>query len=153
MIEPKIHVRYFGLVIVLTLLFLLPINVGALENPAPSIFDPVPTITLNTTELNQILVPGKNVGITDSSNPDLNDSPLHGQANVREKIFITDSRSGQKYVKDRVIVRFKSQTNAALSLSKEKIRMAHAKVGAKVEEDFRYIWSWRDAGCTITKRN
>ena len=92
MIEPKIHVRYFGLVIVLTLLFLLPITVGALENPAPSEIDPVPTITLNTTELNPVLVPVKSVGIPDSTNPDLNDSALHGQANVREKIFITDSR-------------------------------------------------------------
>ena len=136
MIEPKIHAWYFGLVIVLTLLFLLPITVGARENLASSEIAPVPTITLNTTELNQILVPGKNVGIPDSSHPDLNDSSLQGQANVREKIFITDSRSGKKYVKDRVIVRFKSQKNAASSLSKEKIRMAHAKVGAKVEEDF-----------------
>ena len=55
---------------------------------------------------------------------------------IREQVFITDSRTGQKYVKDRVIVRFKSQKNAVSSISQEKIRMAHAKMGAKVEKDF-----------------
>ena len=97
---------------------------------------PTPTITLNKTALHQILVPGKNTGLPNSSNPDLKDSHLQGQVNERETIFITDSRSGQKYVKDRVIVRFKTQNNAVSSISQEKIRMAHAKMGAKVEKEF-----------------
>jgi len=136
MIKPKIHVRYFGLVIILSLLFFLPINVYAQENLATAEITPVPTITLNTTALHQILVPGKNTGSPNSSNPELKDSYPQGQVNNREKIFITDSRSGKKYVKDRVIVRFKSQKNTVSSLTYEKIRMAHANVGAKVEKDF-----------------
>jgi thermitase len=136
MFKPKIRVRYFGLIIILSLLFLLPMNACAQENLATAEIVPVPSITLNSTALNQIIVPGKNPGLPDSSNPVLKDSHPQGQVNTQEKFFNTDSRSGQKYVKDRVIVRFKSQKNTVASLSNEKIRMAHAKVGAKVEEDF-----------------
>ena len=136
MILPKIRVRYFGFVIILSLLFLLPMIVCGQENLATSQITPVPTITLNTTGLDQIHVPGKNTGIPNSSIPDLKDSHLQGQVNDRKKIFITDSRSGKKYVKDRVIVRFKSTNNTLSSISQEKIRVAHANVGAKVEEDF-----------------
>ena len=136
MVKPKVHGRYFGLIIILSLLFLLPINVCPQENLATPEIVPVPTITLNTTALNQILVLGKKYGIPNSSNPDPKDSHLQGKVNTREKFIITDSRSGQKYVKDRVIVRFKSQKNTVSSLSNEKIRMAHANVGAKVTKDF-----------------
>ena len=101
MFEPKIRFRYFGLVIILSLLFFLPMNVYAQEDLATAEITPVPTITLNTTALDQILVPGKNTGSPNSSNPELKDSPPQGQVNNREKFFITDSRSGKKYVKDR----------------------------------------------------
>jgi len=136
MVEPKIQIRYFGLVIILSLLFLLPLTVCAQENLATTEIAPVPTITLNKTTLHQILVPGKYTGLPNSSNPNLKDSHLPGKVNDTKQVFITDSRTGQKYVKDRVIVRFKSQKNAVSSLSQEKIRMAHAKMGAKVEKEF-----------------
>ena len=106
-------------------------------SPAPAEIFPVPTIIPPAAISNQNLVSGKNPGLPNSSNLAQKDSHLPGQVNERENIFITDSRTGQKYVKDRVIVRFKSQKNADSSLSQEKIRMAHANVGAKVEEDFR----------------
>lgn len=43
---------------------------------------------------------------------------------------------GRKYVADRVIVRFKSQSNSAFSPSNDKIRLANAKVGSTVKKDF-----------------
>jgi subtilisin family serine protease len=104
--------------------------------PAPAEISPVPSIVPPAELSGQNLVSGKNTGTTNSSNPAVKDSQVQGQVNEREKIFVTDSRTGQKYVKDRVIVRFKSQKNAGLSISQEKIRMAHANVGAKVEKDF-----------------
>jgi subtilisin family serine protease len=110
-------------------------NVCAQENQASAEIAPVPTVAANATALHEILIPGINEGLAKSSNPDLKTSHLQGQ-HIREKIFITDPRSGQKFVKDRVIVRFKSQKSAVSSLSSEKIRLAHAKLGAKVEDDF-----------------
>ena len=50
--------------------------------------------------------------------------------------FTTDPFIRREYVVDQVIVRFKSQNNGAPSISNDKIRMAHAKVGAKVKKDF-----------------
>jgi len=81
------------------------------------------------------LLSEKDIGLSNSSNLFQNDTQK-GSFYENKQDIITDSRSGQKYVKDRVIVRFKFQKNAELSISQEKIRMAHANVGAKVEEDF-----------------
>jgi len=105
-------------------------------SPAPAEISPVLTIIPPTAISNQNPVSAKNTGSPNSSNPALKDSHVLGQVNEREKIFITDSRTGQKYVKDRVIVRFKSQKNAESSISDEKINMAHAKMGSKVEKEF-----------------
>ena len=50
--------------------------------------------------------------------------------------IITDPVTNHEYVNGQVIVRFKSQNNGGPSISNDKIRMAHAKVGAKVKKDF-----------------
>ncbi len=105
-------------------------------SPAPAEIPPVLTIIPPTAISNQNPVSAKNTGSPNSSNPALKDSPVLGQVNEREKSFITDSRTGQKYVKDRIIVRFKSQKNAESSVSQVKIRTAHANIGARVEKDF-----------------
>jgi subtilisin family serine protease len=80
------------------------------------------------------LLSGKDIGLSNSSNLSQNDTQ---KGSFYENILdiITDSHTGQKYMKDRVIVRFKSQKNAVSSISQEKIRSAHAKVGATIEKD------------------
>jgi len=148
--KPTIHVGNYCFVIILFLLFLLPLNVCAQEitaNPVqtdatssaagpatPEIF-PADIILSPITVSNQNIVPGKNMGLTNSSNLSQKAPHLNGLANDKEQVFITDSRTGQKYIKDRVIVRFKSQKNAVSSISQEKIRSAHAEVGAKIAKD------------------
>jgi PKD repeat protein len=207
MIKPRIQVGYFGLVISLFILLLIPLNVYAQENPVniPNLIEQsqikvtgsltqsgsetssfatmqpiikegtyislVPSVNItipptipfstdqilnttfpanqSTTEIssvtmiipistasNQNSVQGSNPGSTNSLYFSPEDSPLQEPVNESKKDVITDSRTGQKYAKDRVIVRFKSSKNAISSVSEEKIRMAHAKVGAKVKKDF-----------------
>ena len=74
-------------------------------------------------------------GFADSSNSALHNTLSQGRISKTRYDILTDTRTGQKYGKDRVIVRFKSQKNAGVSLSPEKIRVAHANVGATVEKD------------------
>ena len=50
--------------------------------------------------------------------------------------FTTDPVTKRKYVTNHVIVRFKPQNNNGPSISNDKIRLVHAKVGAKVMKDF-----------------
>ena len=73
-------------------------------------------------------------GSADLPPPALKNTPVQGREYVDGHEIITDTRTGQKYVKDRVIVRFKSQKNAGLSLSSEKIRVAHANAGGKLKK-------------------
>jgi len=148
--KPTIHVGNVSFAIVLFLLFLLPLNVGAQENsvspvqtlatsnaisPATTEIFPAATIIPPITAANQNLIAGKNPGLQNSSNLSPKDSHVQERVNDKEQVFITDSRTGQKYVKDRVIVRFNTKKNADSSISQEKISMAHAKVGAKIEKD------------------
>ena len=133
--EPKNRFGYFGFFIILILICLLPVSVGAQENKVISENVTIPQITLNTTSLNQVPVSGKDIELPNSSYQFRNDTQK-SSLNDNKRDFITDSRTGQKYVKDRVIIRFKSQNNALSSISQEKIQNAHAKVGARVEEDF-----------------
>jgi subtilisin family serine protease len=105
-------------------------------SPATTEIFPAPTIIPPITASNQNLIPGKNPGLQNSSNLTPKDSNVQERVNDNEQVFITDSRTGQKYVKDRVIVRFNTKKNAGSSISQEKIRLAHAKMGAKVEKDF-----------------
>jgi len=123
-------VGHLSKIIILCLLIVLPVNVFALENSINSTLlteNSQINVSLSSTQ-NGIetspLTPVQHLIQETSATPDINHD------------IITDSRTGQKYVKDRVIVRFKSQKNAGVSISQEKIRMAHANVGAKVEEDF-----------------
>ena len=138
--KPTIPVGNVSFVILLFLMFLLPLNVGAQENsvnPATAEISPVPTIIPPAAVSNQNLVSGKNPGLPNSSNLALNNSHLQARVNDNQHDIITDSRTGQKYVKDRVIVRFKSPKNTESSISQEKISIAHAKMGAKVEKELR----------------
>ena len=105
-------------------------------SPAPAEISPVSTIIPHPEESNKPLVDGKNSELPNSSNLAQKDPHIKGRVNDNEPVFITDSRVGQKFVKDRVIVRFKSQKNSESSISHEKISMAHAKMGAKVEKDY-----------------
>ena len=207
MIKPKIQVGYFSLVIFFSVLFFIPLNVSAQENPvnatnlsqisqinitvsltqtvkatpspAPvqtiirettaippvlpasiTILPAIPSMTVpttpfayavrpETTELSPVptiipIITASNQNSVQESNPvsmkpvhfSPEDSPQQGSLYEIKKDFITDSLSGQKYAKDRVIVRFRSNTNAISSVSEEKIRMAHTKIGAKVKKDF-----------------
>ena len=148
------RVGHLSKIIILCLLIALPVNVFALENPInftvltessqknvslSSIQNGIETSPLSPVqpsikETSAIPLPPP-PGLPNSTNLTLKDSLLQGQVNANNHVIITDSRTGQKYIKDRVIVRFKSQKNAGLSISQEKIRVAHANVGAKVEED------------------
>ena len=148
--KPTVHVGNFCFTIFLFLMFLLPLNVCAQENsvspvqtlatsqgesPAtPEIF-PAETITTPITATNEKLVLEKNTGSTNSSNLSTKISLQKGSVDNQRQVFITDSRTGQKYVKDRVIVRFNTKKNPGSSVSQEKIRMAHAKAGAKIVKD------------------
>jgi len=113
MIKPRIHSGYFGIVIFFVLCIFIT-NVSALENPADS------TILSENSPI-----------ASDFSHPD---SQQPGRLLYQD--FIIDSSTGQKYVKDRVIVRFKTNKNDGLSVVNEKISMAHAKIGAKVQKKF-----------------
>ena len=104
--------------------------------PATTEISPVITTIPITTVSNQNSVQGSNPGATNSLYFSPNDSIRQGPVYEIKTDVVTDSRTGQKYAKDRVIVRFKSTTNAISSVSDEKIRQAHAKVGAKVKKDF-----------------
>ena len=108
-----------------------------------NLVSPVPTETFHQPPINstpevsnQDQFSGKIPGSLDSSNFFVKDSNQMDQANKYETDFIVDSVTGQKYKKDRVIVRFKTQKDAESSVLYNKIRMAHAKVGAKVKKDF-----------------
>jgi thermitase len=136
--KPTIRVGNFCFAIILYLIFLLPLNVYAQENsisPVTTETFPADTIIIPITASNQNLVPGKNIEITNSINLSQKESNPTGLLNEKGKDFITDTRTGQKYIKDRVIVRFKSQKNAVSSFSQEKISLAHAKVGARIQKD------------------
>jgi thermitase len=145
---------FLGKITILCLLIVLLAPVSALENPIHSTIlmensqntvsatfmqngtDTSPFAPSPAAQLNQNLVPQSNSGLPNPSIPALKDSQLPEEIHVREKIFITDSHTGQKYVKDQVIVRFKTQKNLGLSISPDKIFRAHAKTGAQVKEDF-----------------
>jgi thermitase len=121
---------------------LIPIQTKTLTpssaiNPAPAEISPIPTIIPSSASSNQNLFSEKNTELTTSSNSDLKNSLVPGYIQGKEKIFVTDSRTGQKYIKDQVIVRFKTQNKAGSSILQENIRKAHSKVGARVEENFR----------------
>jgi len=133
--KPRIRGRYFGIVIILSLLFLVPLNVYAQDSSAIAIVTPLPTIIQDKSAANNIIVSGKNMGLPNSSNLSLNDTQK-GTLHDNEQFFITDSRTGQKYVRDQVIVRLKSQKNAVSSVSHEKLSLTHTKLGAKVEKEF-----------------
>ena len=65
--------------------------------------------------------------------------------------FTADPVTKHEYVADQVIVRFKSQNTGGPSISNDKIRMAHAKVGAKVKKDFSAEGIIRATGCATAK--
>jgi subtilisin family serine protease len=159
--KPTINVGNFSFVILLFLLFLLPLNVGAQENsvsPASLTENSRINVTVSlaqygietapsnitvaaTMSVSAVPTPITTYSLSseiaaNSSNLALKESQFNARVNANQHVFITDSRTGQKYVKDRVIVRFKSQKNAESSISQEKISMAHAKMGAKVEKEF-----------------
>ena len=102
-----------------------PVSPVTSETFQELLINPTPEIS------NQYQVSTKNTGLTTSSNLFVTDSHLTNQENNYEQDFVVDSVTGQKYLKDRVIVRFKAQ-NTESSVLNEKIRMAHAKVGANV---------------------
>ena len=133
--KPRIRGRYFGIVIILCLLFLVPLNVCAQESSAIAEVTPLPTIIQDKITLNHIIVSGKNTGLPNSSNLSQNDTQK-GSLHDNEQFFITDSHTGQKYVRDQVIIRLKYQKNVVSSVSTEKLSIAHAKLGAKVEKEF-----------------
>jgi thermitase len=135
MTEPKSRFGYFGLTLILALMFLVPMNVCAQENMTSAKTTPVTAISLDAKILNQVTDGGNDRELPNSSYQSRNDTGK-SLVNDNKRDFITDSRTGQKYVKDRIIIRFKSQNNALSSISQEKIHNAHTKVGARVEEDF-----------------
>jgi subtilisin family serine protease len=148
------RVGHLSKIIILCLFIALPVNVFALENPINSTLQtensqinvslsstqngidtsPFPPVQPSIRETSSTPLPPP--GLPNSTNLILKESLLQGRVNANNHDIITDSRTGQKYVKDRVIVRFKSQKNAGVSISQEKIRMAHANVGAKLEKEF-----------------
>ena len=154
MIKLTIRVGHLSKIIILCLLIVLPVNVFALENsinltiltensqknvsgsPTQNGTEISPLTPVQPLILETSAIPPAPPGTLNSTNLTLKNSQFQGLVNDNNHDFITDPRTGQKYVKDRVIVRFKFQKNAELSLSQEKIRMAHANVGAKVEKEF-----------------
>jgi len=91
---------------------------------------PLNTQTSNTLQINANSSP---------QNPFFGDNAslnLSGNVGNSPGIFTKDIVTGQEYVADQVIVRFKSQKTDAPSISNAKIEMVHAKVGAKVKKDF-----------------
>ena len=62
-------------------------------------------------------------------------APEPGRIYNNNRDSMTDPRTGQNYVKERVIVRFKSPANEGIE--PEKISNAHAALGARVEEEIR----------------
>ena len=153
MIKLTIRVMDLSIIIILCLLIVLPVLVVAQENTVNTtlINENSPTnVSLSSpqkgTETSPLTllqpsiketsaIPLTSPGLSNSTNSTLKNSLLQERVTENNRTIITDSRTGQKYVKDRVIVRFKSQKNAGLSASQEKIRVAHENVGAKVEED------------------
>jgi len=148
------RVWHLSKIIILCLLMVLPVTVFALENSINSTLltenshinisqsvtqngiEPSPLAPVQLSTQKPSATSPAPPGLPDSSNPDLKDSQLQERVSVNNYDIITDPRTGQNYIKDRVIVRFKSQKNAGVSISEEKIRMAHATVGAKVEREF-----------------
>ncbi|WP_424038474.1 S8 family serine peptidase [Methanoregula sp.] len=57
-------------------------------------------------------------------------------SNAKPVTFTNDPVTKRSYVSNHIIVRFKSRNDSGLSVSADKIQMAHAKVGAKVLKDF-----------------
>ena len=150
----KLTIRVWDLsnIIILCLLIALPVNVFALEN---SINPLVPTETQNNVSSSQIqnvndtsslptalstiqessLIPLTSPELPDSTNSILKNSLSKERVIDNNRDIITDPRTGQRYIKDRVIVRFKSEKNTGVSISQDKIRVAHENAGAKAEED------------------
>jgi subtilisin family serine protease len=148
--KPTILVGNYCFAIFFFLIFLFPLHVCAQENSvnpvqtltisngenlATAEIFPAETITIPITAANEILGFEKNTGLTNSSNLSQKKPNSLTLVNEKHKDFITDTRTGRKYIKDRVIVRFKSQKNTGSSISQEKISLAHAKVGARIEKD------------------
>ena len=153
MIELTIRFRVLSKIIILCLLIVLPVTVFAQENSINSTFlgensqtnvsispiqygpETMPITFSQLSKYETTAIPLPSPGLPDPTNVTPKNSQGRGQITDNNRIIITDPHTGQKYVKDRVIVRFKSQKNAASSISQEKIRLAHATVGATVEDD------------------
>ncbi|DAC71855.1 MAG TPA: hypothetical protein DSN98_08175 [Thermoplasmata archaeon] len=148
------RVWHLSKIIFLCLLIVLPVTVFALENSINSTIltensqinvsqsltqngiEPSPLAPVQLSIRKPSAISPAPPGSPNSSNPDLKDPLLQERVSANNHDIITDPRTGQKYIKDLVIVRFKSQKNAEVSISQEKIRLAHANVGAKVEKEF-----------------
>jgi subtilisin family serine protease len=117
---------YFGMVLSLFLLILVPMNVFAQENSTEETIpaqDPLVNGTASIT-VNEIVI-----------NAPFAEVKPQGPVYDNEPVFITDPDTGERYVKDRLIVRFKTDNTATSSVSQEKLSMAHAKVGARIKND------------------
>ena len=147
--KPTIRVGNFC-IIFLFLLILVPLNVCAHEysvspvqalatskgeSPATTEIFPAETKTTPIRPANENRGLEKNAGLTNSTNLSSQKSLPEALVTDKEQVFITDSRTGKKYVKDRVIVRFNTKRNPGSSVSQEKIRIAHAQAGAKIVKE------------------